>query len=91
MSTLLIDMDPQAQVTQWLGAGDGLSPQGTLNNYCPSERRQTLGASAESGLKPYTLGVCAGLTASMAALITFAHSQGRTCGRSLPETMPDAT
>src|SRR5437016_3843434 len=28
--TLLIDMDPQAQVTQWLGAGDGLSPQGTL-------------------------------------------------------------
>jgi cellulose biosynthesis protein BcsQ len=28
--TLLIDMDPQAQVTQWLGLGDGLSPQGTL-------------------------------------------------------------
>lgn len=28
--TLLIDMDPQAQVTQWLGAGDGLSNQGTL-------------------------------------------------------------
>jgi chromosome partitioning protein len=28
--TLLIDMDPQAQVTQWLGAGDGLSPEGTL-------------------------------------------------------------
>src|SRR6185312_8404547 len=29
-STLLIDMDPQAQVTQWLGAGDGLTPEGTL-------------------------------------------------------------
>src|SRR3954451_674659 len=29
-STLLIDMDPQAQVTQWLGAGDGLSDEGTL-------------------------------------------------------------
>src|SRR5450432_4284606 len=29
-ATLLIDMDPQAQVTQWLGAGDGLSPKGTL-------------------------------------------------------------
>src|SRR4051812_47595111 len=28
--TLLIDMDPQAQVTQWLGAGDGLSTTGTL-------------------------------------------------------------
>jgi len=27
---LLIDMDPQAQITQWLGAGDGLTPQGTL-------------------------------------------------------------
>jgi chromosome partitioning protein len=29
-STLLIDMDPQAQVTQWLGLGDGLSSPGTL-------------------------------------------------------------
>jgi chromosome partitioning protein len=29
-STLMIDMDPQAQVTQWLGAGDGLSAEGTL-------------------------------------------------------------
>ncbi len=28
--TLLVDMDPQAQVTQWLGAGDGLSAAGTL-------------------------------------------------------------
>ncbi len=28
--TLLIDMDPQAQVTQWLGAGDGLTHEGTL-------------------------------------------------------------
>src|SRR5581483_2552524 len=28
--TLLIDMDPQAQVTQWLGLGDGLSDEGTL-------------------------------------------------------------
>jgi chromosome partitioning protein len=30
LSTLLIDMDPQAQVTQWLGLGDGLSSPGTL-------------------------------------------------------------
>lgn len=29
-NTLLIDMDPQAQVTQWLGAGDGLTSEGTL-------------------------------------------------------------
>jgi chromosome partitioning protein len=29
-STLLIDMDPQAQVTQWLALGDGLSSEGTL-------------------------------------------------------------
>src|SRR5829696_4817879 len=29
-STLLIDMDPQAQLTQWLHAGDGLSVEGTL-------------------------------------------------------------
>jgi chromosome partitioning protein len=28
--TLLIDMDPQAQVTQWLNAGDGLTTDGTL-------------------------------------------------------------
>src|SRR5947208_7319600 len=28
--TLLIDMDPQAQVTQWLGLGDGLRDDGTL-------------------------------------------------------------
>lgn len=28
--TLLIDMDPQAQVTQWLGGGDGLRTEGTL-------------------------------------------------------------
>jgi chromosome partitioning protein len=28
--TLLIDMDPQSQVTQWLSAGDGLSAEGTL-------------------------------------------------------------
>jgi len=28
--TLLIDMDPQAQLTQWLELGDGLLPQGTL-------------------------------------------------------------
>jgi chromosome partitioning protein len=28
--TLLIDMDPQAQVTQWLGLGDGLRDEGTL-------------------------------------------------------------
>jgi chromosome partitioning protein len=30
LKTLLIDMDPQAQVTQWVGAGDGLSSAGTL-------------------------------------------------------------
>jgi chromosome partitioning protein len=30
LPTLLIDMDPQAQVTQWLSAGDGLSSEGTL-------------------------------------------------------------
>ncbi len=30
LRTLLIDMDPQAQVTQWLGAGDGLTDEGTL-------------------------------------------------------------
>lgn len=28
--TLFIDMDPQAQVTQWLKAGDGLTSEGTL-------------------------------------------------------------
>ena len=28
--TLLIDMDPQAQVTEWLRLGDGLSVEGTL-------------------------------------------------------------
>src|SRR3954471_21772573 len=28
--TLLIDMDPQAQVTQWLTLGDGLTDAGTL-------------------------------------------------------------
>lgn len=27
---LLIDMDPQAQITQWLSAGDGLRTEGTL-------------------------------------------------------------
>lgn len=27
---LLMDLDPQAQVTQWVGAGDGLSAHGTL-------------------------------------------------------------
>src|ERR1700690_3459252 len=28
--TLLIDMDPQAQLSQWLRAGDGLANTGTL-------------------------------------------------------------
>jgi chromosome partitioning protein len=28
--TLLLDLDPQAQLTQWLQAGDGLSSEGTL-------------------------------------------------------------
>lgn len=27
---LLMDLDPQAQITQWLAAGDGLRPEGTL-------------------------------------------------------------
>jgi len=27
---LLMDLDPQAQVTQWLAGGDGLTPEGTL-------------------------------------------------------------
>jgi chromosome partitioning protein len=27
---LLMDLDPQAQVTQWLAAGDGLTAEGTL-------------------------------------------------------------
>jgi cellulose biosynthesis protein BcsQ len=40
--TLLIDMDPQAQVTQWLGLGDGLSPEGTLVS--AMEGHQTLDA-----------------------------------------------
>ena len=30
-NVLLIDMDPQAQITQWLGAGDGLRSEGTLS------------------------------------------------------------
>jgi chromosome partitioning protein len=30
LRTLLIDMDPQAQVTQWLNGGDGLTSAGTL-------------------------------------------------------------
>lgn len=29
-NVLLIDMDPQAQITQWLNAGDGLRTEGTL-------------------------------------------------------------
>src|ERR1019366_1070244 len=41
-ATLLIDMDPQAQVTQWLGLGDGLSAEGTLVS--SMEGRQTLDA-----------------------------------------------
>lgn len=28
--TMLMDLDPQAQVTQWLAAGDGLTSEGTL-------------------------------------------------------------
>lgn len=44
--TLLIDMDPQAQVTQWLGAGDGLSDQGTL--VVAMEGRQTLESIIQS-------------------------------------------
>src|SRR2546421_4495313 len=39
-ATLLIDMGPQAQVTQWLGLGDGLSPEGTLVS--AMEGKQTL-------------------------------------------------
>ena len=37
---LLMDLDPQAQVTQWLGAGDGLSADGTL--VAALMRQQTL-------------------------------------------------
>src|SRR3954470_16804847 len=37
---LLVDMDPQAQITQWLGAGDGLRTEGTLA--AAMEGRQTL-------------------------------------------------
>ena len=40
--TLLIDMDPQAQVTQWLGLGDGLTSQNTLVMVMAG--KQTLGA-----------------------------------------------
>jgi chromosome partitioning protein len=40
LRTLLIDMDPQAQVTQWLGAGDGLTAEGTL--VTALEGKQTL-------------------------------------------------
>jgi chromosome partitioning protein len=39
-STLLIDMDPQAQLTQWLNAGDGLSSWGTLVS--AMQRQQSL-------------------------------------------------
>src|SRR6266480_2947631 len=42
LQSLLIDMDPQAQVTQWLGLGDGLSPEGTLVS--AMEGQQTLDA-----------------------------------------------
>ncbi|MCA9427442.1 MAG: ParA family protein, partial [Candidatus Omnitrophica bacterium] len=28
--TLLLDLDPQAQVTEWLGLGDGLSIEGSI-------------------------------------------------------------
>ena len=40
LSTLFIDMDPQAQVTQWLGAGDGLRSEGTLT--AAMEGKETL-------------------------------------------------
>jgi chromosome partitioning protein len=40
--TLLIDMDPQAQITQWLGLGDGLLQQDTLVS--AMEGRQSLDA-----------------------------------------------
>lgn len=43
--TLLIDMDPQAQVTQWLGLGDGLSSEGTLVSCM--EGRQTLDSALQ--------------------------------------------
>jgi chromosome partitioning protein len=38
-NVLLVDMDPQAQITQWLGAGDGLRTEGTLA--AAMEGRQT--------------------------------------------------
>ena len=37
---LLMDLDPQAQVTQWLGGGDGLTADGTLASALM--RQQTL-------------------------------------------------
>jgi chromosome partitioning protein len=36
--TLFIDMDPQAQVTQWLRAGDGLRSEGTLASAMAGEQ-----------------------------------------------------
>ncbi len=36
--TLLLDMDPQAQLTQWLHAGDGLKSDGTLVESIGGER-----------------------------------------------------
>lgn len=39
---LLMDLDPQAQVTQWLAAGDGLTSEGTLVSALT--RQQTLSA-----------------------------------------------
>src|ERR1700730_5360400 len=49
--TLLIDMDPQAQVTQWLGAGDGLSSEGTL--VAAMEGSQTLPSLVQSTRFPH--------------------------------------
>jgi chromosome partitioning protein len=46
LATLLIDMDPQAQVTQWLGAGDGLRSEGTLT--AAMEGRETLEQTIQS-------------------------------------------
>jgi len=37
--TILFDMDPQAQVTHWLGLGDGLSPEGTIVNAMEGKKK----------------------------------------------------
>ena len=44
--TLLVDLDPQAQITAWLNAGDGLHSEGTV--VMPLARRQSLAKIIQS-------------------------------------------